>query len=147
MDLKTFNKMLSKKQNNKSNVVKKIDEEEADENNTDSSSNNKKKEGVKKKQTRGPGGKPLTIRQSRDLQIREMKRRFMRRKPKPMSTSTRYSPKNEILAIQEAMIPPKPLVSTYIQLIIQLGYCTMFAAVLPIVGVIIAIFNIFIIRC
>ena len=45
------------------------------------------------------------------------------------------------------MIPPKPLVSTYIQLIIQLGCCTMFAAVLPIAGVIIAFSNVFIIRC
>ena len=43
------------------------------------------------------------------------------------------------------MIPPKPLVSTYIQLIIQLGYCAMFAVVL-LLQAIISMFNVFIIR-
>ena len=80
--------------------------------------------------------------------LRELiqRRKRQMRKPKGLATSTRYEPKNEVLAVQEAMIPPKPLVSTYIQLIIQLGYCTMFAVVLPIAGAIISMFNVFIIR-
>ena len=50
------------------------------------------------------------------------------------------------VAVQEAMLPPKSMVASYIQLIMQLGYCTMFAAVFPAAGVFAVINNVFVLR-